>query len=183
MDSIIHQKAGDLFEYATTIRGMALNQSVIIEKIIERYIAIILCEKDKVEEFIDLILGNERMTFEGKKQVFQVMTKKYDNVFVKEGQIFKDIDEVIVKRNIFAHYLLDSSPEFLHTFNFETISFIKFKDTRKKVVYTRKQIENYFMLIDNTIDTLTQFIDYVATCLNSRQPQLVIRPPEAKPSF
>lgn len=160
------KQVSDLFDYATFIRGMAINQSVIIEKIIERYIAVMLCEPEKVDELIDLILGNERITFEAKKQVFKVMVEKYDNVFAKDGQVFKDLDEIIKKRNIMAHYLLDSSPEFINTFNFTDIRFIKFKDKRKPVIYKKQEIEDYFKLIDDTVDKLNIFIDFVASCLH-----------------
>src|SRR5258708_5064220 len=116
------QKLSQLFDFATSVRGMIVSQTVVTERVIDIYISYHFCDtKTKRNRLMDLVLSNERMTFEGKKQVFKVLTEKYDNVFVhKYPSIFRDLDEIMVKRNIYAHYLLDTSPAIINKFKMDS---------------------------------------------------------------
>jgi hypothetical protein len=128
----------------------------------DAYIAAFLCsEFERRQDLHLLILGNERMNFESKRQVFLQIIKKYNHkIFVEHPDIAKDIEKIIQERNILAHYLLDFGEEAM-ALPKGTIRFHKIKNDHTYLVYTGDDIERLYNKIEAILDIIASYFNPV----------------------
>ncbi|MDP9078649.1 MAG: hypothetical protein M3O71_14555 [Bacteroidota bacterium] len=159
-------KFADQFFRESSVRGQIITLTILVERIMDRY----LCNhfgatKRKKQELLDCVFGNERMTFESKKQVFQVLLESYDNVFVNKNKtIFKDLEKIAMERNLVAHTLANFDDDILDEVE-EQISFIKFKNKEKVITYSAEKINEHKTLLIDTMRKLVELNTMVETSL------------------
>jgi hypothetical protein len=87
-----------------------------------------------MEEITTLILA-PRVSLENKKQIFQILIERHNPDFKKQyPNYIKDLVTIIEKRNILAHYPLDSSDAALRKYKSSSeLYFMKFKNVTEKV--------------------------------------------------
>jgi hypothetical protein len=169
MDNL-EKSVNELFDYATTTRGMILNQTIMLERAIDEYLCLHFCQtKIKRTELMDLIFGTERMSFDIKRNIFKILSNRYHTDFIKDNPtINSDIKQIVETRNIFAHYLLDSTENGIKEFAKGTglIGFIKFNNKRVIKQYNVKGIANHLQMIDSYIEKLISLNLSIQKALN-----------------
>ncbi len=140
-------------ETAIEYRGKIIHEACYLEKMIDTYIAMYFCEENplKISDMQLLILGDNRMNFESKRQIFDFISKNYDqNWYYQYKNISKDLQDIIEHRNVLAHCLLDTSED-SKNFQEGVIRFIRFKNNVDYKVYT--------------VDTLFDLWDKIGKCI------------------
>jgi len=126
---------------AAKYRGEVINETIWIEKSVDVYIAKYFCKNEAIgKEMHLMILGDNRMTFENKKQVFDFLAKKHEMDWYQSYNSIRDnsrkknrvplagdLDYIIGERNVLAHCMLDVSKEALELGD-GTIRFRRFKN-------------------------------------------------------
>lgn len=145
-------------------RGSFISSIITLEKSMELFLANYFCNSQQLmEEMVLLILGNERLSFENKKQIsLKIISKKYP-LFKPQKSPFKDdtqtletqLQALIIARNVFAHCETVLSES--HCLQTDKIVFYKFKDNFKFIEFSYEKIdllikraeyysENFFIL-------------------------------------
>jgi hypothetical protein len=143
----------ELRERVIYYRGKIINDTILLERMIDTFIAIHFT-KDEPEfeegqslftEMIELILSNERMSLGSKIEVFCFLIKKHHPDFLlKNPDVNKDLAFIIQQRNILAHYLFDTSDEYIAQQKFK-LGFIKQKNKTEIIDFDNnrmKDVEN-----------------------------------------
>lgn len=139
----------DLYKEAAKYRGEIINETIWLEKRMDDYIAYYFCDDtDRNREMHLLFLGDNRMSFEGKKQIFDFIARTHDiewyqsyksrrSTSVKKGSIAmnNDMCYIMEKRNLLAHCVLDSS-ESARAKDIGVVSFVRYKNEEKKFEFT-----------------------------------------------
>jgi|ERR1051326_1247729 len=138
---------------AQTVRGEYLESFVGLEKMIDFFIALHFCphpaDRERAHELLDLIVCTDRITFEGKRQVFKFLVEKYNSVFcTNHKSVFKDLVDFMETRNILAHYVLYAGKDAIERFMENgAIQFVKFKNDRTFIQFTEQRISEKISLI------------------------------------
>jgi len=137
-----------------------------LEKFIDVYITDYFTnsDEDKSYEMELLILGDNRISFENKRQIFHFLAEKYDNAWYtsyksirylssKKNSIpmNKDLIYIIEQRNVLAHRVLNMDEVALS--DDEGITFLTFKNELSGVRFT----EQTFMELKEMIQKLTKY--------------------------
>lgn len=169
----IDKVVNELFDYATTTRGMIINQTIMLERAIDEYLCLHFCKtQEQRTELMDLVFGTERMTFDLKKQIFKIISSRYHPNFSKENPIIhSDIKIIVETRNIFAHYLLDTTENGIKEFDQQDkiIGFIKFKNERVLIKYNIHGIVKHLDTIDKSIEKIMALNHSVRKAENQMQ--------------
>lgn len=117
-------------------RGQVLETTVILEWIMDSYIAFYFVDKkneSKVEEIITLILA-PRVTYNAKCEIFaHIVDIKHPQFKVANPKYVKDLQNIAEHRNVFAHYPMQISEESIEKFKADgTIGYVKFKNVKLK---------------------------------------------------
>lgn len=141
-------------------RGQIIGDLIYLERQIDEFISKYLCDtEEKQKEIFELILANERMSFNSKIQVFEFLCKKHEKDFYNSNpDIFKDIKVLNDERNIVAHYFLDTSENGKRGFlENEKIGFIKFRNSTETLWRTNEDYLKYHGLLEKYIRTMENF--------------------------
>ncbi len=147
---ITEQENKDLTDYrdfAIKQRGALINEVITLERMIDYFIACHLCQtEEKRQEICELILGTERMTFGGKKQVFEALRNKYYSTDIKTTKkIATSLQSIVNRRNRFAHMQLSTRIEdALHYKTTGEITFINFTNGIEFHTYSKERFQKYF---------------------------------------
>ena len=165
-----HKKSyADLLNRASEYRGKVINETIYLEKTIDTYIATYFCDdKLRMSEMHFLFLGDNRMTFESKKQIFDYLCKKHDLEWYKSYQskrkikigkdtiqMIIDLDYIIQERNVLAHCFLDTSLEAKTRIDGK-LTFLRFKNDKKPFEYTGAK---YLELMTTIYNVTNHIID------------------------
>jgi hypothetical protein len=134
---------------AWTMRGLIINETIYLERLIDEFLGRHFCpDKIKRSELFELILGNERISFESKRQILKfVMDKHFKTVVDTNKNIFSDLKEIIDERNFLAHQLLDTSDEAFNKLKENKIGFVKFRNSTETTWYDNDKINTIRKLI------------------------------------
>lgn len=146
---------------STNIRGFFITDTIVIERRIDDYLAHYFCYKPKYrrQELIEMILSSDAMTFEKKKNIFKVVLKKHRPTIEREyPDLFPFLNSIIINRNIFAHYVLDTSTEGLKRYPNE-IGFIKYKNDTTTVWFNNSQLKDHLMKHYKVFQMLDEIFD------------------------
>lgn len=141
-------------ELAFHRRGVIINQTIMLERIIDDIIANYFCGQTKKKiELLELIISTNRMIFENKIQVLKFILKNNNIAFLTENEkAFSEILNLIIpERNIFAHYWLETSKKLSTYIKEQKTVFIKFKDTTDFVEYDEIKFINIVNIITKNI--------------------------------
>ena len=150
-------------------RGKIINDTILLERIIDTFIAIYFT-KDEPEfkdgkslftEMIELILSNERMSLGSKIEVFCYIVKKhYPQFLLDNPTLNKDLAFIIQQRNILAHYMFDTSDDYIAEQN-SKFGFIKQKNKTETIEFDKARmkdvddkIHQYLLAINNLTQTV-----------------------------
>ena len=139
----------DIFQVAAEYRGSIINETIWLEKRMDDYIAYYFCDDvNRTQEMHLLFWGDNRMSFEGKKQIFDYIARKHDldwykqyislrSAPVKKGSISmnNDLCYIMEQRNILAHCVLDLRKDARNKEK-GTVSFLRFKNEEKRFEFT-----------------------------------------------
>jgi hypothetical protein len=105
----------ELLETSMIYRGKMLHYMSMLELVMNIYIANHFCGKDndKINDMQLLILGDDRMSFKSKMDVFIFIAKKYDSEWYKTykgvgKELRVDLTHAMEQRNVFAHRVADN---------------------------------------------------------------------------
>lgn len=146
-------------EYCTWVRGKMIDQTIYLEMHINEYLANHFCDTDeKRVEIMDLLFGTNRITFDAKRQMLIILIKNNIKDFDSKFPLLNsELKKIMEERNVFAHYLLNSTIDGLTRYNERQImSFIKFKGGRDIIEYNYEKVGGLFKRLDDVIDCLRQ---------------------------
>lgn len=142
-------------------RGQIISDLIHLERLIDEA----LCrqfssESDKRTELMEVIFGNERMSFDAKIQVFQFMFVKYQKEFLnKFPDMIKEIRAIQAERNIVAHYLLNTSDEGRERIQKDgNIGFVKFRNSTETLWRGQTEYNKFHGLTGKYIQALEEFL-------------------------
>lgn len=157
-------------------RGRIIDKVIDVEKAVEIFICRYFSDTEKKQfQLHFLILGDNRMNFESKVQVFVSIakseyldwynsyktTRKGEN---KAPDLLKDLLHLIQNRNILAHAYMTNDYTFapnsmslrqtkrLNTLGDEVVYFNKFNNSNKEFTFTKKDIDDLEELSLNIIN-------------------------------
>lgn len=154
----------DLMRQAAEYRGQIINEVIWIEKMVDIYISSHFCKRDKslMEEMHILLLGDNRIAFDNKRQIFHAIAMKHDDkwydsykdnsglpkeVKTKTAGAFNNaLCYLIEQRNVLAHCLLDTTKEAKYRED-EKIKFFRFKNEISEFEFTPELLSGIHMLI------------------------------------
>lgn len=158
--------SNDHNEYIRTageMRGIVLNQFIVLEWLIEKFIANHFFSSQKLrDEFLKEFIYGTRMSFNKKIQIFKNLVRskdyiKYENISNKFSEFEKEIGILSQARNLFAHTPIDH--EYFNNYINEKnkIAFMKpyYDDENKQVVYDLEEYNNLLRLLRKWISELT----------------------------
>jgi hypothetical protein len=140
---------------AMSIRGFYITDTILIERVIDGYLAQYFCKTQyRQKEILELILSTESMPFERKRQILKViLNKHHPNIEKEYPNLFPYLVKIIEQRNIFAHYLLDTSKAALKRYPKE-IGFVKFKNETSTIWYNNELLNAHLKKHIYCLDTL-----------------------------
>ena len=142
---------------------------MMLEKFIDLYITDYFTNSDEHKSFEMqlLIVGDNRISFESKRQIFHFLAEKYDKEWytsyksvkysvVKKDVVVmnKDLVYIIEQRNVLAHRILDTSPEALA--DDKGIYFLTFKNELAEIYFTEKTFIELKVMIGNITKHLSK---------------------------
>jgi len=151
---------------AISYRGNVLEKMSFLEKVVDNYIIYHFTNKDedKTIEMQLLIFGDNRVTFENKKQIFHSLASAHDlqwyrsykslrNLKANKGSIpmNSDLTHCIEQRNIFAHCIVDTSVAGINRIKPTEVGFVRFKNKEETVWYDEQKINLLLKVIDNVM--------------------------------
>ena len=142
-------------------RGQIINDLIHLERLMDEFLSRHFCnDSERKKEFFELIIANERMSFNSKIQVFEYVLKKHHNQIVIEyPDIFSDIKKLNEERNIVAHYLLDTSTDGIKMYEeFQKIGFVKFRNSTESLPRNNDDINKWKTLTKKYIRMLEDFL-------------------------
>jgi hypothetical protein len=155
---------------AFDIRGRILQLAIEFEKIMEIYIAEHFTnDLSKIQELIVLILA-PRMTLSQKREVFYYLVETHNKEFFdKNSVVMGKLNDLVVERNIFAHWPVDFGPEAINIYNkYAAVTFVKFKNMKDSVTkesligeirrFTQKDINDKIKLFHDCNAVLRKLI-------------------------
>lgn len=107
--------AQEILENSFRFRGAIIHETSLLERLVDVYLANYFCEsEEKVVEIIDIVLGGNRISFDGKRKILDVILKKKNSDIYQKYPSFKaDMNTVLYGRNNFAHCTLVTNDEAL----------------------------------------------------------------------
>lgn len=140
----------DYLEYAAFTRGIFIQETIQLERCIDEYICRHFCkDDDRKSELLECVMATKRITFDSKLDVARFIIEKHNKEFaILNPQYHKEIRSLIEHRNIFAHYLLDTSEGVMKEIKSKKdIVFIKFDREHKLIKYTEKELFLLFAML------------------------------------
>lgn len=148
--------------HASQTRGVLINQVILLERLIDRYISEYFCNvPDRATELMDMILATKRITFDSKAQVFRaILDKIYPDKKKENAGIAKDLQFIAEERNMLAHFFLDVSHDILSNFSEKNGAFtlLKIEKTRTREVFDFKRIRKIGNMVTLYADAVTEMI-------------------------
>jgi hypothetical protein len=153
----------DLAIKAYLIRGIIINETTYIERLIDEYISSHFCKEQVLkEEIIARIFSGTKIGFTAKKELFLDLLKTHNEPFYIENiNTINKLAEIVEFRNIVAHRVLDTSKEGLSIFkNEKAIYFRKLdgKQIERRCVFTDEMTDGLINKIREVIDILSILI-------------------------
>ena len=147
-----------LLETSMIYRGKMLHYMSVLELVMNIYIANHFCGKDndKISDMQVLILGDDRMSFKAKMDVFIFIAKKYDLKWYQSYQGIRkelklDLIHAMEQRNVFAHRVADNEdgPLLGEKSSKDIVRYVSYKNSIGKEEYTEERfIELLTMVVD-----------------------------------
>jgi hypothetical protein len=150
-------KAKKMYKTSLILRGVILDATVHMERIIDNYLSDYFCVNElRGNELKEMLWNTERITLSAKKDLLFMLINRYHKVFLETYPKFIDtLDKLIPHRNIFAHLELDFSSDNLENSQFSFKKYHNGKLTNK--VYTKEAIDKItadFKHVIEALDTL-----------------------------
>lgn len=134
----------NIMEAAVYERGLIISASINLENMMNIFLAEHFCQGNGKEmEIIETIFATRKYMFDVKRDtILGILEKK--NPYIVDGKLLcKNLQEIIAKRNIFAHYQVDLKEKSLQLFaETGTFTFIKVHNSIKYERFSPKDIED-----------------------------------------
>jgi hypothetical protein len=143
----------DVFNF----RGLVINQTIYIERLMDIYVSEYFTEDIvKQHELQELILGDRRMTYGSKYEVFHYLINTYKNDFIKTNfpNLLRDMKEISELRNEIAHLVLDTSPIGLEFLDKNVIVLIRFRNEGVRIYYNEEKVDYIKLVLERTVNTM-----------------------------
>lgn len=145
----------DLVKNASDIRGAIINDTILLERYIDEYIArYMTTTQEKKLDLMEMILCTNRMTYSGKTEVFVEILVKTGSPLVASGKksFLDGLKKIGSIRNFLAHHLLDTSDEGIKLWTDQTtIQFIRFDKESKPFAYNQDKINEAHRLLEKYV--------------------------------
>lgn len=144
----------ELVGQAGYMRGAFINDTIFLERVIDEFICRHFCEKEERKiELIESLMATKRISFDSKMAIARFIIDSHYTWFKdKYPSCFKDVTSIIEHRNIFAHYLLDTSDQGFENLRSNVIGFIKFDRKTEVILYTSEQIMELDKKLRESVD-------------------------------
>lgn len=155
---------GRILRHCAETRGYIINGVTQLERLVDVVLSYYFSDNEKKrDELVDLVFSQPQgmVSFEIKRGILMLILKKYGKTeYEKEySKFLKDVKNAIDERNIFAHYLLDRTPEGLKLYAENKIfMMIKFKE-EDPIKYTEERVLEICNNIENCISKTIGIID------------------------
>lgn len=150
------------------IRGQILNVFTVIEALMDDIIAKTTFDTEQeYHNFMDIVERKD-LSMPIKKKLFKICLDKYVAKYGHDLTMTKDnIDLIVDKRNVVAHWMVDTSAEGVSLYqNSQTVRFMKTAKNKKEMVYelfekeyAQKlelkilEVQRQLIMMQNTIDS------------------------------
>ncbi|HEY8784330.1 hypothetical protein [Flavobacterium sp. UBA6046] len=136
-------------------RGLIINEVTILERWIDVYIAYYFCTKqEKVNEMVELVLGNNRISLDGKRKLLDVILERQNPAIWKSYPNFHaDMNTTMKERNFFAHNFVNFSDEGKARCDNE-VGLIIYSHKTRTAWYDRKKIDEILTTIRRCISVI-----------------------------
>jgi len=151
----------DYRNYAIEVRGAILNDIAEMEREIDDYICRYFCSiTKKRNELMEVIIATKHLTFASKADILRcILERRKDTTKAEATKIWRHLMETIApKRNMIAHYKLDTSIGPISSFQTDTqktIYFLKYANTKTIETFTKKDFLSLLQLVFNVKQFIT----------------------------
>ena len=156
-DKKVKKEPTDIENYfieASYTRAHIIGRVVMLESMMDIFLSTHFCKTKSLQnEIMEIIFGTLKISTDSKRDAMNAIMNKHHKEFLKNNKFFNtDVQNIIAQRNIFAHYPIFDFGKGLSLYKLDkTISFLKFRNSKEMVSYTKKDIEYWFKKItDNT---------------------------------
>lgn len=150
------QSIDELLNYVAVFRGQFINRISYVERSMEIIIANHYCKDPVLQiEFIDFILGERFISFEGKRTAFdQIIKKHHSKISNDYKEMFEKLSIVQNQRNKLAHYMTCLTDEAMVKFQKDkTFGLVQYLDKKHPVWFDmEKQTQ-----VTNALDDLQKW--------------------------
>ncbi|MCW3106442.1 MAG: hypothetical protein JWQ09_948 [Segetibacter sp.] len=151
-----------MYRKSSNMRGQVLDGVIYIERFIDDYLAWYFSGNDKQRvDLLNLVFSVKETPFDFKRQIFEfIIERDYNDTYIANKQVFKNIEYIMKERNILAHYLLDTSEAGIDKFiATKELEFVKFKGKTENIEYKDEKFDSLKKRIESTrkaIESMTQ---------------------------
>jgi hypothetical protein len=148
-----------IFHNSFLFRGAIISDVGFLERLIDLYLSNYFCESEKkVTEFIDIILGGNRISLDGKRKILDIVLKRVDpGIYLKIPDFNRDMNMALMERNNFAHCTLSNTSEALTKCDTH-IGLAKFGKTTRVEWYDQQKIDDIRNAIKKCSDTMKSLL-------------------------
>lgn len=136
-----------LYNKSMMVRGGLINDTIFLEKVIDEWLSKYFCSnKVRKNELFEMVFCNDRLTYNSKIQVFHEIVKNHCKSFNRQNpKLINDLEDIGRHRNIFAHWMLDTSEPLLES---GELRFLKSRDFDKYELYDNTKVIGITETID-----------------------------------
>ncbi|MEO6453237.1 MAG: hypothetical protein ABIN97_04155 [Ginsengibacter sp.] len=151
--------AAEASKLTAMLRGLVMNSVAHLEIVIDTFLAHHFCKTNRdFKDFMTFILPSNIIIFENKRNIFKKVVEAYYPNLKKEVPNFHALlGKIRDRRNEFAHYPLDITPEGVQLF-LETKNIILLDSTKTQVRYTSTQITELGNTIQELSNKITKYL-------------------------
>jgi hypothetical protein len=148
----------DITQNCFKVRGFIINQTISLERIMDRYISKYFSnDETKIEELIELVFSTKRIAFESKRQIFKYIVDNHNKDFLKKyPDVCSDLKKIEEHRNVFAHYYLDNSDEGEEMFKNGKMGFVEFLNKTETIYYTRQGLNKIYDMLNKYLTAFAE---------------------------
>ena len=144
----------DYLNYAADIRGRIINNVAEMERGIDDYICRHFCATiEKRNELMEVVISNKHTTFSAKADIARCILERSGDATKEEAKkIWRHLTENIAnKRNMIAHYTLDTSIGSINKFKKDKriIYLLKYSNIKTVEAFSKTDAKNLLELIFN----------------------------------
>lgn len=142
---------------AIKFRSEILHEVTFLEKIIDTYLANHFCNgiSKRVEDMEFHVFGDNRISFDSKRQIFYEIAIKYDKAWynsfkpMKKENLNNELSYIITERNKLAHLIIDTDSDIIDSdLPIDEVTLLRFLGNVKPSQFNHQLLGEIIQMID-----------------------------------